>query len=77
MLGQNTAATSYQINQYYNDRVGVRKSHVHKSVHIIAKIVQEILKDVEALEPRFISTLVEQNGRYEGVSHLDFIKLSP
>ncbi|VDD91330.1 unnamed protein product [Enterobius vermicularis] len=67
MLGQNTAATSYQINQYYNDRVGVRKSHVHKSVHIIAKIVQEILKDVEALEPRFISTLVEQNGRYEGI----------
>lgn len=67
MLGQNTAATAYQINHFLNERVAARKSHVHKTVHMIAKIVQEILKDVEVLEPRFISTLVEQGGRYEGI----------
>ena len=67
MLRPNTQATTFQINHYYNERVAVRKNHVHKTVHMIAKIVQEILKEVEALEPRFISTLVETNGRYEGV----------
>ncbi|VDK40753.1 unnamed protein product [Gongylonema pulchrum] len=67
MLGQNTAVTSYQISHYFTERVAARKSHVHKAVHMIAKIVQEILKEVEAQEPRFISTLIENNGRYEGV----------
>lgn len=68
MLGQNAAATSYQISHYFNERVATRKSHVHKAIYMIAKIVQEILKEVEAQEPRFISTLIENNGRYEGVS---------
>lgn len=69
MLGQNAAVTSYQISHYFNERVATRKSHVHKAIYMIAKIVQEILKEVEAQEPRFISTLIENNGRYEGVSN--------
>lgn len=67
MLGQNTAITSYQISNYFNERVAARKAHIHKALHIVAKIVQEILKEVEAQEPRFISTLIDNNGRYEGV----------
>lgn len=67
MLGHNPN-TVYQITNYYNDKVQVRKNHVHKSVYRIAKVVQDVLKDVESQEPRFISTLVETNGRYDGVS---------
>ncbi|KHN71894.1 Protein male abnormal 21 [Toxocara canis] len=67
MLGQNSAVTVYQISHYFNERVAARKSHVHKAVHMVAKIVQEILKEVETQEPRFISTLINSNGRYEGV----------
>ncbi|VDO12626.1 unnamed protein product, partial [Brugia timori] len=67
MLGQNAAVTSYQVSHYFNERVATRKSHVHKAIYMIAKIVQEILKEVEAQEPRFISTLIENNGRYEGI----------
>lgn len=70
MLGQNAAVTSYQISHYFTERVAARKAHVLKAVHMIAKIVQDILKEVEAQEPRFISTLIENNGRYEGVSKL-------
>ncbi|VDN02615.1 unnamed protein product [Thelazia callipaeda] len=68
MLGQNAAVTTYQISHYFNERVAARKSHVHKAIHMIAKIVQEVLKEVEAQEPRFISTLIENNGRYEGIT---------
>lgn len=66
MLGHNPN-TVYQITNYYNDKVQVRKNHVHKSVYRIAKVVQDVLKEVESQEPRFISTLVESNGRYDGV----------
>ncbi|VDO39426.1 hypothetical protein V3C99_002631 [Haemonchus contortus] len=66
MLGHNPN-TVYQITNYYNDKVQVRKNHVHKSVYRIAKVVQDVLKDVESQEPRFISTLVETNGRYDGL----------
>lgn len=56
---------------------------IQKAIHSIAKVVQgeidflmkttffgkslDVLKDVEVQEPRFISTLNENNGRYEGV----------
>jgi hypothetical protein len=72
MLGQNPHSI-YQISKYFNEKVNARKAHVHKAVYIVAKVVQDILKEVEGQEPRFISTLVENNGRFEGVScHSDW-----
>lgn len=70
MLGQNPLAV-FQISHYYNEKVQARKSHIHKTIHVICKIVQDILKEVEAQEPRFISTLIDNNGRYEGVSRTE------
>lgn len=66
MLGQPTLAM-YQLNRFYQERVAVRKATLAKNIHELCKIVQDILKEVESQEPRFISTLVENNGRYEGV----------
>ncbi|CAI4232503.1 unnamed protein product [Auanema sp. JU1783] len=57
----------YQISNFYNEKVQMRKTHVHKTVYRIAKIVQDILKEVETQEPRFISTLNEANGRFDGM----------
>uniref|UniRef100_A0A915D353 Uncharacterized protein n=1 Tax=Ditylenchus dipsaci TaxID=166011 RepID=A0A915D353_9BILA len=36
--------------------VQARKLEIQKTVHLIAKLVQDVLKDVEIQEPRFIST---------------------
>lgn len=66
MLGQNPA-TVYQISHYFNEKVQARKLRVHAAVHSLVKVVQTVLKEVETQEPRFIPTLVESNGRYEGV----------
>lgn len=33
----------------------------------MCKVVQDVLKEVEVQEPRFISSLTECNGRYEGL----------
>lgn len=66
MLGQNPN-TLYQISNYYNTKVQLRKDHIRKSVFRIAKIIQDLLKEVETQEPRFISTLNEHDGRFEGV----------
>ena len=30
--------------------------------------LQSIMKEVETQEPRFVNTLVENNGRYDGVN---------
>jgi len=66
MLGQN-AITYHQINQFYADKVQIHRMEVQKSIGLIAELVKDILKGVEALEPRFISTLTQTNGRYEGL----------
>lgn len=71
MLCQPTLAM-YQLNRFYQDRVGQRKSAIAKTILDLCKIVQDILKEVEAQEPRFISTLVENGGRYDG-----FYAISP
>lgn len=70
MLCQN-ATTLAQINTFYSEKVQTRRAEVHKTVRLVAKIVQDLLKDVEHQEPRFISTLVENSqGRFDGVSSL-------
>ncbi|XP_070492097.1 protein mab-21-like isoform X2 [Chironomus tepperi] len=57
----------YQINKYYVERVQTRMSVIDKTIREICQIVQDILREVEVQEPRFISSLSECNGRYEGI----------
>jgi putative nucleotidyltransferase len=53
----------YQINKYYVERVQARTTIIDKTIREICQIVQDILREVEVQEPRFISTLSECNGR--------------
>ena len=65
----------FQLNKYYNERVHTRKAGIAKTIREICKIVQDVLKEVEVQEPRFISSLTEMNGHFEGmnvVSPTDF-----
>lgn len=57
----------FQLNKYYNERVQSRKTAIVKSIREVCKYVQEILKEVELQEPRFISSLAEINGHFEGL----------
>ena len=57
----------FQLNKYYNERVQLRKATISKAVREVCKMVQEVLKEVEVQEPRFISSLTEINGHYEGL----------
>merc|ERR1711920_163664 len=57
----------FQVNKFYGDRVHTRKYTVAKTIREICKVVQDVLKEVEVQEPRFISSLTEINGRYEGL----------
>ena len=58
----------FQLNKYYNERVHSRKAQVSKNIRDVCKVVQDVLKEVEVQEPRFISSLTECNGRYEGLT---------
>jgi hypothetical protein len=53
----------YQINKYYVERVQVRTNVIDKTIREICQIIQDILREVEVQEPRFISSLSECNGR--------------
>lgn len=55
--------TIFQINKYYAEKVQVRMGNIALVLREICKIVQEVLREVEVQEPRFISSLVECNGR--------------
>ncbi|XP_017463914.1 PREDICTED: protein mab-21-like, partial [Rhagoletis zephyria] len=57
----------YQMNKYCADRVQVRKAQIHKQILEVCRIVQDVLKEVEVQEPRFISSLNDYNGRFEGL----------
>lgn len=57
----------FQLNKFYNERVQARRLAVAKNVREVAKVVHDVLKEVELQEPRFISTLVDVNGHYEGL----------
>jgi len=56
-----------QVDRFHSDRVVERNVQVRKTIHDVCKIVQDILKEVEVQEPRFISSLTEANGRFEGL----------
>ncbi|XP_075678241.1 protein mab-21-like 2 isoform X5 [Dermatophagoides pteronyssinus] len=62
-----TSKLLYHINKFCNDRVVYRRNQIAKTIREITKIVQDILKEVEIQEPRFISSLNECNGHYEGL----------
>jgi len=57
----------YQLNKYYGERVQSRKGQIAKTLREVCKVVQDVLKEVEVQEPRFISSLAECNGRFEGL----------
>lgn len=62
----------YQINKYCVERVQSRMIKISTAIHEICKIVQDILKEVEIQEPRFISSLVECAGTGRQVFSLSF-----
>lgn len=57
----------YQINKYFGERVQLRKAGILKTIQEVCRIVQDVLKEVEVQEPRFISSLNDYNGRYDGL----------
>ncbi|XP_076315462.1 protein mab-21-like 2 [Tachypleus tridentatus] len=60
----------YQLNKFYGDRVQARKTAIAKTVSDVFKVVQDVLREVEVQEPRFISSLNERNGRFDGLEVL-------
>lgn len=59
----------FQMNKFINERVVIRRNNICKNIREVVKIAQEILKEVEVQEPRFISSLTEVNGtgHFEGL----------
>lgn len=57
----------YQMNKYFGERVQIRKAGILKTIQEVCRIVQDVLKEVEVQEPRFISSLNDYNGRYDGL----------
>ena len=58
------------LQKFVNTRVHRRKTELYKTITNICSVVQELLKHVEGLEPRFISSLKLVDGRYQGVRAL-------
>ena len=56
-----------QLNKFYNERVQSRRASVAKNMRDVCAVVQDVLKEVETQEPRFVSSLTEINGHYEGL----------
>merc|ERR1712241_1434432 len=48
-------------------QVGDRSIGIRKTIHDVCTVVQDMLKEVEAQEPRFISSLSDINGRFDGL----------
>lgn len=57
-----------ELSRFYTDKVLPRRNLIHKTISDVAKVVNEVLREVEAQEPRFISSLNEVNGRFEGLT---------
>ena len=55
------------LQKFVNTRVHRRKSDLYDTITNICTVVEEVLKHVEALEPRFISSLKLVDGRYQGM----------
>jgi hypothetical protein len=57
-----------QLNKYFLEKVIPRKNAIYKAVREVSKVVTEVLREVETQEPRFISSLNDVNGRFEGLT---------
>jgi len=57
----------HQIEKFQTSQVSDRNIGVRKTIHDVCTVVQDMLKEVEAQEPRFISSLAEINGRFDGL----------
>lgn len=57
----------FQLNKFYNERVHARKVAVAKTIREVCKIVQDVLREVEVQEPRFVSSLQDVNGHFDGL----------
>lgn len=58
----------FQLNQFYNDRVMARNVAISKSIREVCKLLQDVLREVEAQEPRFVSSLADAGGgQYDGL----------
>lgn len=55
------------MNKFYVDRVTTRKSVATRAIREVCDVIRDVLKEVELEEPRFISSLTEVNGHYEGL----------
>ena len=56
-----------QIDKFQTVQVSDRNIGTRKTIHDVCTVVQDMLKEVEAQEPRFISSLTEVNGRFDGL----------
>lgn len=66
-MNQRDKLFMYQLNQYYMSKASTRKAAIAKTIQEVIKIVQDVLRELEIQEPRFISTFTETNGHYEGL----------
>ena len=64
----NQPVFNYHLKKFYDEKVIERKKIISHTIEEIARVVFDVLKEVELQEPRFISQLNEVNGRYEGIS---------
>jgi hypothetical protein len=64
----NQMVFNYHLQKFYEEKVLERKNIVANTIDEIARVVFDVLKEVEIQEPRFISQLNEVNGKYEGIS---------
>lgn len=66
MIGPQTRLM-HQIDRFQTHQVSDRSIGIRKTIHDVCTVVQDMLKEVEAQEPRFISSLTEINGRFDGL----------
>jgi hypothetical protein len=65
-MNQRDKILMYQLNQYYLSKATARSNGIAKTIQEVIKIVQDVLRELEIQEPRFISTFTEVNGHYDG-----------
>ena len=61
------ADRSSGLKTFISGRVNTRKVELFRTVTTVCQVTQEVLKQVEILEPRFISSLKQVDGRYQGL----------
>ena len=66
-MNQKDKELMYQLCNYYNEKSTSRRKDIQEKISELVKIVQDVLKELEIQEPRFISTFVDVDGYYEGM----------